>query len=212
MTRDQALLLLSRMSLPDPEQDGAPAVVRALQLAGVTPRQLATGPRPELAEAPLTRHLAALSAPAQAVERGEAPAPTPAAAASPALAAATAHAARENFAEQVFKPKEFADYDRVVPLPLAAQQVPTPARLAIANRNLGGGAQATFLRVDAELDRLGPVSVRISGVSGGPLAITLLAGAGAGQHLVEELPSLVDDLRALGLEAGVRVAEDADHG
>ena len=116
---------------------------------------------------------------------------------------------REHLAEQVFKPKELADYDRVVPLPLSAAQVTTPARLAVASRSTGGGSQATFMRVDAELTRLGPVSIRLSGAdSGGPLAITLIANRQAGAALAEELPALVSDLRQLGVEAAVRVVAD----
>lgn len=116
---------------------------------------------------------------------------------------------REHLAEQVFKPKELADYDRVVPLPLSAQQVTTPARLAVASRSTGGGAQATFVRVDAELTRLGPVSIRLSGADGGgPLAITLIASRPSGAALSEELPALIDDLRGLGLDASVRVVAD----
>lgn len=212
MTRDQALRLLRTLTLPDPETEGAPAVLRALQLAGVRPRPSPAGAAPESPEPPLAKHLAALSAPTKTVDPEAAPSPSPPIPGSSTLATATAQAARENFAEQVFKPKEFVDYDHVVPLPLAAQQLPTPARLAVANRNVGGGQQATFLRVDTELDQLGPVSVRVSGVSGGPIAVTLITTAGFGHHLVAELPALVEDLRNLGIEAGVRIAEDAPHG
>ncbi len=116
---------------------------------------------------------------------------------------------REHLADQVFKPKDLADYDRVVPLPLSAAQVTTPARLAVASRSTGGGAQATFVRVDAELTRLGPVSIRLSGAdSGGPLAITLITSRPSGAALADELPALVADLRALGLDAAVRVVAD----
>lgn len=116
---------------------------------------------------------------------------------------------REHLAEQVFKPRELADYDRVVPLPLATAGLPTPARLAVAQRSTGGGASATFLRVDAELARLGTVSVRLSGAdAGGPVAITIVASTAAGTMIADELPALAADLRALGVEAGVRVVAD----
>lgn len=116
---------------------------------------------------------------------------------------------REHLAEQVFKPKDLADYDRVVALPLSAAQVTTPAHLAVASRSTGGGAQATFVRVDAELTRLGPVSIRLSGAdSGGPLAITLITSRRSGTALADELPALVADLRTLGLDASVRVVAD----
>jgi hypothetical protein len=135
-------------------------------------------------------------------------APGPAALPTPLEETAT-RGVREHLAEQVFKPKELADYDRVVPLPLTAAQVPTPARLAVATRSIGGGSQATFVRVDAELSRLGPVSIRLSGVdSGGPLAITLIASPAGGGALAEGLPDLIADLHALGIDAAVRVASD----
>ena len=154
---------------------------------------------------------AAPSLPAQPVppvEDKAAAAPAPAALPTPLEETAT-RSVREHLAEQVFKPKELVDYDRVVPLPLTAAQVPTPARLAVATRSIGGGSQATFVRVDAELSRIGPVSIRLSGVdSGGPLAITLIASPAGGGALAEGLPDLIADLHALGIDAAVRVASD----
>lgn len=121
----------------------------------------------------------------------------------------TTRIVREHLADQVFKAKDLNDYDRVVPLPLATAQITTPARLAVATRSTGGGAQATFLRVDAELTRLGPVSLRISGSdAGGPLAITLITSPASGGLLADELPALIDDLRRLGVDAAVRVVAD----
>ena len=65
------------------------------------------------------------------------------------------------------------------------------------------------MRVDAELTRLGPVSIRLSGAdSGGPLSITLITSRRSGAALADELQALVADLRALGLDAGVRVVAD----
>ena len=93
----------------------------------------------------------------------------------------------------------------MVPLPLANQQLPTPARLAVASRRTGNGQEATFLRVDAELSNLGNVSVRISGIDSGPLIITIAANTRAGKQLAQHLPTLVGDLKNLGLEAAVRV-------
>lgn len=116
---------------------------------------------------------------------------------------------REHLAEQVFKPKDLSDYDRVVPLPLTTSQVTTPARLAVATRSTGGGAQATFVRVDAEMTRLGRVSIRLSGSDGGgPLAITLIAEPRAGTALAAELPALIADLHQAGIDAAVRVVAD----
>lgn len=151
--------------------------------------------------------MAAAPAPPPAPGDPAAPAPTPAAPGT--LDETVVRTVREHLAEQVFKPKELADYDRVVPLPLASHEVTTPARLAVATRSTGGGQSATFLRVDAELSRLGPLSVRLSGTdAGGPLAITLVAGAAAGAALAEELPALIADLRRQGVEAAVRVVAD----
>ncbi|MCX8040417.1 MAG: hypothetical protein RMM29_09655 [Planctomycetota bacterium] len=138
-------------------------------------------------------------------ESARAAPPAPAAQLQPLLAVM-----REALAEQVFPPRELADYDRVVPLPLATAHDTTPARLAVAQRTTASGQRATFIRVDAELSALGPVSVRLSGADGGgPIAITLVAGAAAAAALAEELPSLVADLRQLGLDAAVRVVSDA---
>jgi len=113
---------------------------------------------------------------------------------------------REAVAEQVFKPKDLADYDRVIPLPLAADGRPLPARVAVASREAANGERATWVRIDAELSHLGSVSVRLSGGVGGPVAITLVAEPGPAQFLIEGLPDLVTDLRARGLVAAVRVA------
>ncbi len=145
------------------------------------------------------------------------PPPTEPAAATPAQLtpaamatdAGTSHAVREHLAEQVFKAKDLNDYDRVVPLPLATTQTTTPARLAVATRTTGNGTQATFVRVDADMSRLGPVSLRLSGSdAGGPLAITLVAGPAAGALLAEQLPALIEDLRRIGVDAAVRVVSD----
>jgi hypothetical protein len=79
----------------------------------------------------------------------------------------------------------------------------------VAKRATGGGASATFLRVDAELSRLGAVSIRLSGADdGGPLAITLVAPPAGAAALADGLPELVGDLRTLGLDAAVRVVAD----
>lgn len=206
-----AIRSLAALVLPDPAVDGAPAVARALRLAGVAAQDPAGAPlvHPAAPDTPLARQLAALaeSAPHDAAPPGPTPPP-----ADDAVQAAAGRTVREQLAEQVFKPKDLADYDRVVPLPLAAQQVPTPARLAVATRSGGGGQDATFLRVDAELSRLGPVSLRMSGIGGGPLAITLVARPGAAAELAGELPAMIEDLRAAGVEAGVRIIEEDQRG
>lgn len=233
--RSLALRTLAELVVPDPGRDGAAAVMRALQLAGVRPASVmaadialptppaspsdqatdpaAADPGRPAADPPLTRQLAVATSTGPRDMRHEAPQSQPTAT-SAEFSSAAERSAREHLADQVFKPQQLADYDRVVPLPLAAGQLPTPARLAVATRSAGhGGANATFLRVDAELASLGPVSVRMSGVEGGPLAITILANPAAGRRLADDLPDLVADLRKLGIEAGVRVAsEEPGHG
>jgi hypothetical protein len=261
---------MAQFVLPDPAKDGAPAVLRALAMAGIRPASASpTVPSTSTAAAPATppatlnapvlptalvlampatvRQIASMLDQTQVATPGrpEAAAParpdlqtapsTPAASTAPSatptappphsesdprhtsnvpppiseLEQRTVQTMREHLADQVFKPKELADYDRVVPLPLAANTLPTPARLAVATRSTGGGVQATFIRVDAELSRLGSISLRLSGAdSGGPLAITLVASPAAGTLLADELPALIADLRAIGVEAGVRVVSD----
>ena len=170
-------------------------------------RQTPLNPAPAPTPAPTARPSPAPPPPPPPPATEPAPAPPPTL--PTALDETVTRTVREHLAEQVFKPKELADYDRVVPLPLSAAQVPTPARLAVATRSTGGGSQATFVRVDAELTRLGPVSVRLSGAdSGGPLAITLITSRRSGTALADELPALVADLRNLGLDAAVRVVAD----
>jgi hypothetical protein len=130
------------------------------------------------------------------------------------LEAAVAHVMREQAAETVVKPQALVDYDIVLGLPLMVNNQPMPARLAIAERQTSAGT-ATFLRVDAELTALGPLSVRISGIENGPMAITVLATGPALGALADALPDLSASLRELGLTAGVRIAdlaEDLDGG
>lgn len=132
----------------------------------------------------------------------------------PLLEAAVMHVMREQAAETVVKPQSLMDYDFVFGLPLQANNQPLPARLAVAERKTSAGT-ATFLRVDAELSQLGPLSVRISGIENGPMAITVLAAGPALAALGEALPDLTEALRALGLAAGVRIAdltEDLSYG
>src|SRR5437764_1257802 len=113
---------------------------------------------------------------------------------------------REQAAETVVKPQALVDYDLVMGLPLQVAGQPLAARLAVAERQTSGGT-ATFLRVDTELSNLGPLSVRISGMEGGPLAITVLASGAALAELAAAMPALNESLRALGLSVGLRLAD-----
>lgn len=218
--------------LPDGDRDGAEGVMRALTLAGIrmqgarvdhagppaadasapaSTRPVADAARtaPASAAAPLVQHLALLMQttggdPAPAARTPDAALPLPA-----PVAEAAVRVAHEQSAQTVFPPDDLADYDRVVGLPLMANGQPVPARVAVASRNApGGGGAATFLRVDAELSRLGPVSIRLSGVEGGAMAITLVAAGTGARSLAESLPDLAADLRHLGLTAGLRVVDD----
>jgi hypothetical protein len=199
-----ALRVLAGLRLPDAVEDGAVGVRQALALAGLRPRR---GVDEVEARPPtLVRQLAEAL---PAAETGSTPAterrderPAPAA----VLAEAIVGAVREHAAETVFKPQALADYDQVLPLPLLAQGQPAPARVAVAERQTATGT-ATFLRVDAELSRLGPVSVRLSGIDGGALSITLLAHGASGRVLAAGLPDLAESLRQIGVVAGLRVAD-----
>ena len=85
-------------------------------------------------------------------------------------------------------------------------------RFAIAERETAAGT-ATFVRVDTELTILGPLSVRLSGIDGGALSITIFAHGPAQANLQAALPALSDSLRELGVTAGLRVADWNDsHG
>jgi hypothetical protein len=197
--------------VPDLARGGATAVLQALALAGVRPRETGEVLAPKAEPTLLHR----LDVPVQESEpiRASIDSATrqpP----QPHLDAAVAHVMREQAAETVVKPQALVDYDIVLGLPLQVMGQPLPARLAVAERQTSAGT-ATFLRVDAELTHLGPLSVRISGIENGPMAITVLATGPALGALAEALPDLNDSLRALGLAAGVRIAdliEDLSHG
>jgi len=202
---------LAGTPVPDLARGGATAVLQALALAGVRPREtgevLGTKAEPTL--------LHRLDVPVEQVDPIRATMDsTTRHPHQPALDAAMIHVMREQAAETVVKPQALVDYDIVLGLPLQVNGQPLPARLAVAERKTTAGT-ATFLRVDAELSYLGPLSVRISGIEGGPMAITVFGTGPALGALAEALPDLNDSLRALGLTAGVRVAdlrEDLDHG
>jgi hypothetical protein len=194
---------LAGIVVPDLARGGATAVLQALALAGVRPRDAGELPVPKSEPTLLHR----LDVPID--ESGPIRASVDTATRQPPhtpLDAAVVQIMREQAAETVVKPQSLVDYDVVLGLPLQIQGQPLPARLAVAERQTSGG-RATFLRVDAELTHLGPLSVRISGIENGPMAITVLATGPALNALAEALPDLNESLRALGLTAGVRVAD-----
>jgi hypothetical protein len=118
-------------------------------------------------------------------------------------------AIHEQVARDLLPPQELTEYERVLAVPLAIAGQPVPARLAVTTRCSGSGVQACWMRLDCELSRLGPVSVRLGGVEGVPVAITLVARPAAAAELAAALPHLTQDLHHLGVEAALRVvAED----
>ncbi len=119
---------------------------------------------------------------------------------------------RDAVAQDVLPPKELADYDRVLALPLAVQGQPVPARLAVSTRRTADGGLACWMRVDCELSQLGPLSVRLGGADAGPVAITLVTTPAAGPTIAEAITALSDDLRAAGIDAALRVVVDAGSG
>ncbi len=190
--------------LPDLELGGVEAAKRALTLAGVRPRaEPGDEPSTSSPSTTLAQRVAALPLHDQP---GSPSVPHP-------LADTAVRLTRELAAETVFKSDDLADYDRVFALPITVHGQPVPARLAVAERQTTGG-KATFVRVDTDLSALGEVSVRLSGVEGGSLAVTLLASGSGGRALADGLPALVDALRHLGIIAAVRVADPMveDHG
>jgi hypothetical protein len=114
----------------------------------------------------------------------------------------------ESAAQTIFPPEQLADYDLVLPLPLQERGSPVPARLAVASRRSGNGALATWLRVDTELSRLGPVSARLAAVEHGPLIVHIVANHEAQDVLASVLPELEAALSAKGFAASVRLSVD----
>ena len=180
----------------DPARD-TPAVMQALAWAG-----LRSSAGPAVAGS-LLKHLAA-ALPAAETSSTAVPASLLGKARDD-LTQTLVQAVRETSAMTVIKPSSMDDYDVVMGVPLQDQGQSTPTRLAVAARPAPGGT-TTFLRVDTELSHMGRISVRISGLNEGPMAITLLADGGGGRALAEALPDLADSLHQLGLVAGLRVA------
>ncbi len=130
--------------------------------------------------------------------------------ADPDLSQATLRAVRETVAETMFKPRELADYDIVLPLPAAPGGQPMPGRIALASRGTSGGGRSVWMRIDTELSHLGKVSVRLSGSDAGAVAITVVAERRAAAAFEAAAPGMNTSLRDLGLAAGLRIAvEDA---
>ena len=193
--------LLSRAIAPGPQGAG----IAALAVG----RSNVTASRTPIDDGPGLRHQASFPAPEEA--------PGAPVASSTESDRAAAHPAmgndliaiHEQVARDLLPPQELTEYERVLAVPLAIAGQPVPARLAVTTRCSGSGVQACWMRLDCELSRLGPVSVRLGGVEGVPVAITLVARPAAAAELAAALPYLSQDLHQLGVEAALRVvAED----
>ncbi len=121
------------------------------------------------------------------------------------------HIMRELSADTILKPQHLNDYDSVLPLVLQHQGQAQQARLAIAKRSIPGQQmEATFLRVDLELQRLGPLSLRMS--SGhGPIVITIFGTGKTISTLEQGLPALQEDLKTNNIEAHIRIGNLLEH-
>ena len=202
------LLLLAEVAAAasDPG-DGPEAAERALRRAGLRPlsdeeapdraHARARGAPDEKSPAPLMARLADLVIRLQALGHD--------------AAEATRAALVEAGAQAVTPPEDLADYDLVLPLALVDRGLPTPGRLAVARRGAVGGQQATYLRVDTDLSRLGPVSARIAALDGGPITVYLVAEPRAHAALQTVLPELEATLAARGLPIHLRLGSADDH-
>ena len=203
------LVLLARSALAMPEATRAPTTAPA---ADAPPVSTGAGGASQRESAPGGAALPPLPAHQTVADRGER-----AAASDPALptplsandAAPATLALRDAVAQDLLPPRELTDYDRVIALPLAIAGDPVPARLAVSVRRSASGGTTCWMRVDCELSRLGPVSVRLGGTDGGPVVITLIAGPATGAKLAQALPALAADLREQGVDAALRVATEA---
>lgn len=212
-----AIAVLARLfpvtALPDPGAGGRPAAVAALELAGLRPQPTPTPAGPGAPPVPGGEPPAAATSAKPPPDH-----PPPAITALARVAAAPGgDALRPTVIEQgaatVLPPPDLADYDLVLPLPLQDRGAAVPARLAVTTRTSGGGISATWLRVDAELDGLGPVSIRLAG-QGGTVAVHLVADGRGHGVLLAQAEELREALSGLGLSASVRVShpQDVDHG
>ena len=212
-----ALAVVARLgdvaALPDPGVGGRAAASEALTLAGLRPRAESTVPgftKPD--HAPTGTHSSGTTAPSTRSAR-EADPPGSVTALARVSASTGGEALRpaliEHAAGTVLPPADLADYDLVLPLPLQDRGAPVPARLAVTTRTTAGGISATWLRVDAELQALGPVSIRLSG-QGGTVAVHIVA-TGPGVAAVQaQAAAMTTALTDLGLLASVRVSDLSD--
>lgn len=118
---------------------------------------------------------------------------------------------RDVSADTIFKPQHLHDYDAVLPLLMQDQGEAQHARIAIAKRPIPGQQeQATFLRVDLELQQLGPLSLRMSS-GNGPIVITVFATGYGLEALQQGQEDLLNDLQEKHIEAHIRIADLLEH-
>jgi hypothetical protein len=215
------------IAMPDPGIDGVSAVEKALSMIGLKPGsaqgQDASRSRPAVvanaAESAAPEHARARATPDKILDALSQVANHPTLR-DPAHAAendSVKQVIRELAAETVFKPSRMKDYDYVLPLPLQDRGQPTPARLAIAQRRAANGVTATYVRVDAELSNLGPISVRLNGSEATTLGIHLFASERGREAIMAVIPDLHEKLQESGIVASIRVSDfsqdlDDDHG
>lgn len=104
---------------------------------------------------------------------------------------------------------DLADYDLVLPLPLQHQGQDIPARIAVTSRRSRDGSPAGWLRVDADLGGLGPISIRLSGHERS-VAVHLIADGAGHRALGDGLEDLRAALAALDLSAQVRLSRSSE--
>lgn len=104
---------------------------------------------------------------------------------------------------------DLADYDLVLPLPLQHQGQDIPARIAVTSRRSRDGTPSGWLRVDADLGGLGPISIRLSGHDRS-VAVHLIADGAGHRALGDGLEDLRAALATLDLSAQVRLSRSSE--
>ncbi|MHC5068594.1 MAG: hypothetical protein ACYTF0_08380 [Planctomycetota bacterium] len=204
-------LVLPLPTAPDPGHGGRQEAARALHLAGLqsappsaspagSQAQQATAPAapnaplaPDGNESSLIRQLVSIAR--EFIEHGDS-----------ARQGHLTAALREVVAETLVPPARLDDYDLVLPLALADHGQAVPARIAVSSRAVpGSGANASLVRIDLELSRLGPLSVRFSAHPAAPIGILILATGPARTALADDHAALCADLEHLGIDATIRI-------
>ncbi|TVR14382.1 MAG: flagellar hook-length control protein FliK [Planctomycetota bacterium] len=123
--------------------------------------------------------------------------------------AAMSTMAREVLGEAALPPRGMVDYDLVLPLSLFDRDQAIPIRVGISQRQ-HGGMNATFLRIDVELSRLGPLSLRFTESPGSPIGLSIFHTPQVRSMLEGGIGDLQADLEAQGLEVFIRLLDMTD--